>query len=163
MICAELLGAARAAGGEQLEIAGDERLALLEVAAVGREREQLAVGVGVDVARGVDEVRDVGPPHPVAVGDLAPSRRTARPGVSTHDLADPVDRQLALGAAPGVDEVLEAVHRHLAEDGGDRAVDPLGEQAEPARRRSAASSIRPNTSASPNTEAVSASVSGVDW
>src|SRR5581483_4860610 len=64
---AELLGAARAAGAEQLEVARDERLALLEVARVDRQREQLPVGVGVDVARRRDEVRDVGPPRAIAV------------------------------------------------------------------------------------------------
>ena len=66
----QLLGAARAARAEQLEVARHEVLALLEVAAVDAERQQLAVGVGVDVARRADEVRHVGPPQPVAVGDL---------------------------------------------------------------------------------------------
>ena len=59
----QLLGAARAARAQQLEVARHEVLALLEVAAVDAEREQLAVGVGVDVARRADEVRHVGPPH----------------------------------------------------------------------------------------------------
>ena len=43
--------------------------------------------------------------------------------------------QLALLAARGVDEVLEAVHRDLAEDGRDRALDVLGEQRQPRGRR----------------------------
>ena len=65
--------------------------ALLLVARVDRQREQLAVGVRVDVAGRADEVRDVGPPRAVALGDLdrvaeqlAPAsrptaRRSARP------------------------------------------------------------------------------------
>ena len=65
-------------------------------------------------------------------------------------------------APAGVHQVLEAVHRHLAEHGRDRAVDALGEQARAAASSLAAlSSSRPNTSVSPNTDAVSASVSGV--
>ena len=47
----ELLGRQRAAGGQQLEVAGHEGGALLLVAAVDRQRQQLAVGVGVHVAR----------------------------------------------------------------------------------------------------------------
>ena len=41
------------------------------------------------------------------------------------------DGELALVAPARVDEVLEAVHRHLPEDGRDRVVDPAGEQLEP--------------------------------
>ncbi len=58
----QLLGRAGAARGEQLQVPRDERLALLAVAAVDREREQLPVRVGVHVPGRVDEVRDVGPP-----------------------------------------------------------------------------------------------------
>ena len=65
----ELFGRARAARGEQLEVGRDEGLALLLVAAVDGEREQLAVGVGVDVARDADEVVDLGPPAAVVVGE----------------------------------------------------------------------------------------------
>ena len=67
---AELLGRAGPAGAQQLEVGGHERLALLLVAAVDRERQQLAVGVRVDVARRADEVRDVGPPRAVVVRQL---------------------------------------------------------------------------------------------
>ena len=69
-ISPELLRRQRAAGGQQLEVGGREVLALLLVAAVDGEREQLPVGVGVDVARRVDEVGHVGPPGAVALGDL---------------------------------------------------------------------------------------------
>ena len=51
------------------------------------------------------------------------------------ELVDAIDRQLALAAAAGVDEVLEAVHRHLPEHRRDRAVDPVGEQAQALRPR----------------------------
>ena len=44
------------------------------------------------------------------------------------ELAEALDRQLALGAAGGVDLVLELVHRDLAEDRGDLALDRFGEQ-----------------------------------
>src|SRR5205085_3569797 len=66
---AKLLWAARAAGGQQLEVARGKRAPLLEVAAVDREGQQLPVCIRVHVARGVDEVGDVGPPHAVALGD----------------------------------------------------------------------------------------------
>src|SRR3954452_12633784 len=52
---AQLLGAPGAARAEQLEVGGHERLALLLVAAVDGERQQLPVGVRVHVARGGDE------------------------------------------------------------------------------------------------------------
>ena len=94
-ICAELLGAARAAGAQQLEVAGHERLALVDVALVDRQRQQLAVRVGVDVARRRDEVRHVGPPRAVALGE--------RDAVAEHldlrlrpQLVEALDRQLAL-------------------------------------------------------------------
>ena len=51
--------------------------------------------------------------------------------------------QLALVAAGRVDAVLELVHRDLAEDGGDLALDRLGEQAE-ARAGSSASAEQPS-------------------
>ena len=79
-ILPELLGRARAAGRQQLEVGGHERLALLLVAAVDREREQLPVGVRVDVARRADEVRDVGPPGARSRRSGRPRRRAARPG-----------------------------------------------------------------------------------
>ena len=60
--------------------------------------------------------------------------------------------------------VLEAVHRDLAEHRGDLTLEALGEQREALRRgRSVASSSRPKVTVSPNTDAVSASVSGVVW
>ena len=81
---------------------------------------------------------------------------TASPSSSSCDsgpqLAEALDRELALLAALGVHEVLEAVHRDLAEDRRDRALDrlrPAATGATPASRR--ASSRRPNTSVSPNT------------
>ena len=158
---AQLLGAARAAGRKQLQVARDERLALCGEAAVRRQRQQLAIGVGVDVAGRVDEVGDVGPPDPVAVGDL--HRVAEQLGLAVEpELADPVGGQLALVAAAGVHQVLEAVHRHLPEHGRHRAVQPLGQQAQPqVVAVGLSASSRSNTSVSPNTEAVSASVSGV--
>src|SRR5262249_9442618 len=54
-------GLLAAAGGEQLEIARDERVALLAVALVERQHEQLAEHVRVAVEAAVDEVRDVAP------------------------------------------------------------------------------------------------------
>ena len=56
---AQLLRGHRAAGRQQLEVAGHEVRALLLVAPVDRQGEQLPVGVGVHVARRADEVRDV--------------------------------------------------------------------------------------------------------
>src|SRR5215216_6176212 len=131
---AELLGRHRAAGRQQLQVRRDELLAVLLVAAVDGECEQLPVGVRVDVAGCVDEVRDVRPPAAVALGHLD--------GVAEHLLlrlgperADAVERQLALRAPRRVRQVLEAVHRDLPEHGRDRALDALGQQPEPRRRR----------------------------
>src|SRR5690606_868473 len=86
---AQLLGPAGAAGGQQLEVPGHELVAALDVAGVDGQGEQLAVRVGVDVARGADEVRDVAPPAAVPVGDL-------------HGVAE----QVALGAGPVLGEVV---------------------------------------------------------
>ena len=130
---AELLGRARAARLEQLEVVGHERLALLLVAAVDGEREQLAVGVGVDVARDADEVVDVGPPAAVVVGDLDGVAQQLLLGLRPQ-LADVVERELAVLAALVVDARLELIHGDLAEDGGDRALDRLGQQREPRLR-----------------------------
>src|SRR5215210_2054154 len=125
----ELRRRRRPAGAQQVEVRLDERLALVDVAPVDREREEIAERVRVDVARRLNEVRYVAPPDPVVVGDLH--------GVAEHppllgapELADPLDGQLTLLAAAGVDRVLEAVHRDLAEDGRDRVVDPADEQVE---------------------------------
>ena len=63
-------GEHRAAGAQHLDVGGDEALALLLVAAIDREREQVPEGVGVDVAGRVDEVRHVGPPGAVVGGEL---------------------------------------------------------------------------------------------
>src|SRR5690606_17895140 len=52
----------RAPGGEEVEVLRRERRALPPIPLVEREHEQLAEGVGIDVARGVDEVGDVAPP-----------------------------------------------------------------------------------------------------
>ena len=85
-------------------------------------------------------------------------------GLALHpQLVDPVRRELALASAAGVHEMLEAVHGHLAEHRGDGAVDALGQQPEALAIRLVAASSRSNTSVSPNTDAVSANVSGVDW
>ena len=104
----------------------------------------------------------VGPPHAVAVGHVHGVAEELRLGLGP-ELVDAVHRQFALGSPARMHEVLEAIHRHLPEDGGDRALEALGEQAQAILGVLAASSIRPNTSASPNTDAVSAMVSGVDW
>ena len=113
---------------QELDVAGHERLALREVAAVDGQREQLAVGVGVHVAGRADEVRHVGP-RAVALGDL--DRVAEQLGLGgLPQVADPLHRQLALLAAGRVDGGLELVHRRLAEHGGDRALDVLGQQAQ---------------------------------
>ena len=133
-IARDLLGAFRAAGGEHLQVARHELGALLLVALVDRQREQLAVGVGVDVAGAADEVRDVGPPAAVAVGHLDRVAEHLLLALGPQ-LAEALDRQLALLATLGVHEVLEAVHRDLAEDGRDRVLEVLGQQREPRGRR----------------------------
>ena len=60
-----------------------------------------------------------------------------------------------------MDQLLEAVHRHLAENGGKRALDVLGQQRQTRVGRGVLFYSRPKTIVSPNTDAVSASVSGV--
>src|SRR3954452_11231586 len=91
----QLLGAARAAGAEHLEIARDERVALVDVPRVDRQRQQLAVRVRVDVTGRRDEVGDVGPPGGVAVGDLYRVAEQLDLAVLPQ-LADPLGGQLAL-------------------------------------------------------------------
>src|SRR6267378_1896188 len=90
--------------------AGLLRQRLLLVAAEDGKGEQVPEGVGVDVARRSDEMGDVAPPDPVAVGDVD--------GVAQHGLLDvypqgveAVGGELALGTPGVVDAVLEAVHR----------------------------------------------------
>src|SRR5436190_21814850 len=123
----ELLGTAAAARAQQLDVARDERLALFEVAAIDRECEQLAVRVRVDVARRADEMRHVGPPRAVVLGDLDAVGQELLLGLRP-EVAEAVDAELALRAARGVRELLEAVHGDLAEDRRDRAFDVLREQ-----------------------------------
>src|SRR5215218_9280260 len=98
----------------ELEVGGDERLALLLVAPVDGEREQLPVGVGVDVARDADEVVDVGPPGAIALGHLD---RVAQQLLLRlrPQLADAVECELAALPALSVHAVLELVHGDLAE------------------------------------------------
>ena len=120
-------------GAKQLEVALGELGALLDVALVDRERQQLPVGVGVDVARGVHEVRDVGPPAAVAVGHLDRVAEQVRLRLRPQ-LAEAIHRELALLAALVVREALELVHRDLAEDRRDRILEVLREQREPSRR-----------------------------
>ena len=120
-------GDLRPAGRQQLQVGGGEARALLLVAAVDGERQQLAVRVRVDVARRGHEVGDVGPPRLVVVGDLDGVAQQLLLGVRPQ-LAEAVDGELALVAPRGVHEVLEAVHRDLAEDRRDRAFDRLRQQ-----------------------------------
>src|ERR1700722_2864697 len=86
----QLLRAARATCGEQLQIAGHHLLAQLLVAVVDGESQELTVGVGVDVAGAADEVRDIGPPGAVALGQL-----------------DRVAEHLALALRPQLAEALD--------------------------------------------------------
>ena len=72
-------------------------------------------------------MRDVRPPAAVAVGQL--DRIAQQLGLALQpQVAQALDRQLAAVAALGVDELLEAVHRHLTEDRRDRVLEALGEQ-----------------------------------
>ncbi len=76
---------------------------------------------------------DVGPPGAVALGDL--DRVAEQLGLRLGpELVDAVDRELAFGATRVVDPVLELVHRDLAEDGRDLALDRLGQQPQAGRR-----------------------------
>ena len=129
----ELLGRAGASAGEHLEVVGDDLLAALDVEPVNGERQQLAVRVRVDVARRADEVGDVGPPGPVAVGDLDRVAEHLGLGLGP-ELAEAVDRELTLLPARRVDEVLEAVHRDLTEHRRDLPLDRLGQQVEAGAR-----------------------------
>ena len=74
-------------------------------------------------------MRDVAPPGPVSVGDVD---RVADHGLlrGGPQLAEALDRQLALLSAGGVHGVLEAVHRHLAEHRRDRVLERRREQGE---------------------------------
>ena len=69
----------------------------------------------------------------VALGDL---HRVAEHRVLrvVPELAEPLDRQLALFAARGVHRVLEAVHRDLAEHRRDLILEVRREQREPLGR-----------------------------
>ena len=160
---AELLGRAAAAAGEHLEVVGDDLLAALDVEAVDRERQQLPVGVGVDVAGRADEVGDVGPPGAVALGDLdgvaeqlglasrPRARRSARPRARPRSRRAVWTRssnwfiaicRKTVAIWPSIDSA-----RRLSRERGSVAC----------------SSRRPKTSSSAKTEAVSATVSGVFW
>src|SRR5688500_8225011 len=94
----ELLRRPRAARAQQVEIRRDEALALLLVPAVDGEREQVAVGVRVDVAGRVDEVPDIRPPDAVVVVELDAVAEEVRLRREPQ-LVEAVDRQLASLAA----------------------------------------------------------------
>src|SRR6185437_10254010 len=91
----ELLGTFRAAGGEQLEVPRHERGALLLVALVHRQREQLAVGVCVHVAGAADEEWNVGPPRAIALRQLDGVAEQLALALRPQP-AQPLDRQLPL-------------------------------------------------------------------
>jgi len=74
-------------------------------------------------------VRDVRPPRAVALGHL--DRVAEHRGLGLRpQLAEALDRELALLAPRRVHGVLEPVHRDLAEHRGDLALERLGEQGE---------------------------------
>ena len=157
----ELLGRARAAGAEELEVRLDHRVALLHVAAVDREREEVAVRVGVDVPRRAREVRDVAPPRRVPLDrDRVAEERGLR---LDPELADPLGRDLALPrGAPCARRARSGSSRSggTSSRSRPRSGPPGGRAGASGRPRSARS--RSKVSASPNTDAVSAVVSGVD-
>src|SRR5262249_31909658 len=85
--------------GEQVEIGRDERGALLAVALVEREHEQLAEDVGVAVEPTVDEVRDVAPSPAVRRNHL--DRVTVQACVlAPPEIADRLRTERAAGGAP---------------------------------------------------------------
>ena len=97
---------------------------------IDRKRQQVSEGIGVDVARRVEEVPDVAPPHLVLVGKGE--------GVAEHrlelvleDVSQLLDRQLPLRPASSVARVLVAVEGHLAEDGREGVLDLAAKERQP--------------------------------
>ena len=150
----------RAAGAQHVEIFLRETLMRALKDRVERVHQAIAERIGIDIERRVDEVRDVGPEHAVFV--LEAERGPEAFALHLEpDLADPLGRQLA-GAALVVDAGLE---RRRTRSGAPpcsacpRPCAPACFAALPPRSR--ASSMARKVSISPNTQAVSASVSGV--
>ena len=135
------------------------RLRLL-VDAVERVHQAIAEGVGVDVERRMDEVRDVGPE-----GLVARPRRIAGPRLSACTLIQISPSCSAVSsplARARVDLALEAVERDLAHDRVDHVLDLGGEHrlALLAARRSCRAA-RGRSASRRRRDAVSARVSGV--
>ena len=146
---------------QDVEVRLDHRLALELVLAEDREREEEAVGVRVHVAGRPDEVRDVAPPGAVAVdvdGVAEHARLASRaraPRTSPARARPP--RGATCGRRPRSGSSRSA--------GKTVAIESSIRPASRLSRRRGSSSIarrRLKVSASPNTDAVSAVVSGVE-
>src|ERR1700752_2340454 len=78
----------------------------------------------------MDEVRDVQPPPRIVVGER--DRVAEHRPVRVHpELVHALERQLALRAARGVERLLEARHRDLAEHSRERVLELSAEKREP--------------------------------
>ena len=156
------LGRLRPAGRQQLEVGGHERRAAAPRSGVHREGEQLAVGVGVHVAGRRDEVRDVAPPRAVAVGELdrvAEHRVCVSRPVARRSRRPTARRRSRRWVCTASSKRFIATWRNTV------AIEPSRLSASSARRAAGSSrrrrAARPKVTVSPNTDAVSARVSGV--
>ena len=128
----QLLVAKRAAGLEQLQIALLEALRVGLVDRVQRVHQAVAEGIGVDVERHVDEVRDVAPEHAVGVVEAEGGAEALGLHVEP-DLAELVGGQLRLLAGI-VHPALELDEGDLPHHGVERVLDLAGQQ-DPALHR----------------------------
>src|SRR4051794_34661499 len=126
---------------------------------IERVDQAIAERIGVDIERRMNEVRDIHPEILVARPNL--DRRTKALALDAEpDFADALGGQFAI-APLGVDGALEGIEGDLPNDGVDHVFDLPASRAWRCLRFPVSASNRLNVSISPNTLAVSASVSGV--
>ena len=128
---------------------------------VERIHQAIAEGIGVDIERRMDEMRDVGPVLAILVRRSSIAGPRLSRCTSSQISPMPLGRQLAL-APLVVDAALELDEGDLAHHRVEHVLDLAGEHRScAAAGRSRAASIARKVSISPKTEAVSARVSGV--
>jgi len=91
--------------------------------------QAVAEGIGIDIKRRVQEMRDIGPEIPVIV--IEPERRAKALALHLHpDVAQALGTQFALRAF-GVDAFFELVKGDLPDDGVHHVLDLAGEKDAP--------------------------------
>ena len=116
------MGPVRSTRFQKLQVFLHEVLSLFLVLRVKCKNQQFSESIGVDVSRRVEKVRNITPPNVVVVSQSDTPLEHVLLGFHPK-FTEMIRGQLTFGAASGVDPIFEAVHGHLAENGGHDVVD----------------------------------------